>query len=250
MKRFFIVVWLSCLLGAWAGEAIPPVPAQYFNDYARVVPAETSRRLNRMLEDFEKATSSQLLVAVFPKMESASSIEDYTMRIYDAWKPGQKNKDNGAILLVFIQDRKARIATGYGLEGAMPDALCKSIIDNEITPRFKQNDYAGGLSAGVSAMIAAAKGEYKGTGRTVNQSKRGARSFLSQNWVALLFFAVILFSGAGRRRYVRSGGWSVSSGGFGGWSGGGGGGWSGGGGGGGYSGGGGSSGGGGASGSW
>lgn len=247
MKRFFFIAWIFWHLNAWAAEAIPPAPAQYFNDYAQVTPMETARRLNRILEDFEKTTSSQILVAVFPKMESASSIEDYTVRIYDAWKPGQKDKDNGAILFVFLQDRKARIATGYGLEGALSDVLCKRIIENEIAPRFKQNDYAGGLSAGVTAMIAAAKGEYKGTGRTVNRSKQG--SFLKQNWIPLLFVAFILLGGAKRRRYVHSGGWSVSSGGFGGWSGGGGGGWSRGGGGG-FSGGGGSSGGGGASGSW
>jgi uncharacterized protein len=245
VKRFYFIACLVCCVSIWAAEVIPPAPAQYFNDYANVAPRDTARRLNQELEDFEKATSSQILVAVFPKMQSDSSMEDYTVRIYDAWKPGLKKKDNAAILFVFVQDRKTRIATGYGLEGAMPDALCKRIIDNEITPRFKQGDFGAGLSAGVSAMIAATKGEYKGTGRTVNQSKRGAGSFLTHNWFALLFVAFILLGGIQRRRHGYSSGWMVGSGGLGGWSGGGGGG-----GGGGFSGGGGSTGGGGASGSW
>jgi len=152
-----------------AAEVIPPTPTRYFNDYASVVDAATADRLNSQLEQFEKDTSNQIVVAVFPKMESDSSIEDYTVRVARAWQAGQKANNNGAVLFVFIQDHKMYIQTGYGLEGALPDILCKQIIDNEIAPRFKQGDYAGGLTAGVNALMAAAKGEYKGTGHTVSE---------------------------------------------------------------------------------
>ncbi|MDB6109259.1 MAG: hypothetical protein JWR69_1009 [Pedosphaera sp.] len=254
MNRFILIIGLLWCLCASAAEVIPPVPKAYFNDYAKVVSPATAQELNQRLENFEKETSSQILVAIYPKMQSESSIEDYTTRVFEAWKPGLKAKDNGAVLFVFVQDHKMRIATGYGLEGALPDALAKQIIEDRIAPHFKQGDFDGGLRAGVTAMIAAAKGEYKGTGQTVAQSRRGKDSFLTHNWfVFLVIILILLGSFTRRRRSGLWGGWTMGSGGFGGWSGGGGGGgWSGGGGGGGggFSGGGGSTGGGGASGSW
>ena len=153
-----------------ATEAIPPPPAKYFSDYANLIPRETARQLNQSLVDFEKATSSQILVAIFPKMQSDSPIEDYTARVFNSWGPGRKDSKNGAILFVFLQDHQISIQIGYGLEEVLSNNSCKRIIDNEIAPRFKQGDYGAGLSAGVSAMIAAAaKAGYKGTGMTGKQ---------------------------------------------------------------------------------
>ncbi|MDB6021682.1 MAG: hypothetical protein JWQ04_1539 [Pedosphaera sp.] len=236
---------MLCCWRAWAAEVIPPAPPDYFNDYAHVTSPATASRLDRELRDFEKQTSSQLLVAIYPKMQSDSSIEDYAVRVYRAWKVGLKGKDNGAVLLVFVQDHKMNITTGYGLEGAMPDVICKRIIADEIAPHFKQGDYDGGLTAGVAAMMAAAKGEYKGTGQTVAQAKQRKQNRNSGIWTIVgIIILILIFSR--RRRMGYGGGWMMGGGGFGGWSGGGGGG----GGGGGFSGGGGSSGGGGASGSW
>jgi uncharacterized protein len=250
VKRPLVILALLFCFWASAAEVIPPAPKEYFNDYARVVSAATAGRLNQTLENFERQTSIQILVVVYPKMQSDSSIDDYTVRVYRAWKPGQKENNNGAILFVFVQDHLLRIATGYGLEGVLPDALAKRIIDTEIAPRFKQGDFNGGLSAGVTAMMAAAKGEYKGTGRTAADSGHGTGSGKAGFWFIILVIILILI--ISRRARGFGAGWALGSGGFGGWSGGGGGGgWSGGGGGGGgFSGGGGSTGGGGASGSW
>jgi len=249
--------FLPAILVAWscaAAEVMPPKPANYFNDYAGVVPAAVAQRLNRTLEDFEKATSSQVVVAVFPKLETDSSLEDYTHRIFQRWAIGQKGKDNGAVLFVFIKDRKMRIEVGYGLEGALPDALAKRIIEDEIKPAFQRGDYGAGLSAGVAAMLQATRGEYKGAGRTVARTKAN-RNVIPPLVVFLVVFIIIVAntirrvaSGTVYHSSGRSyrGGW-YWGGGSSGWSGGGS--W-GGGGGGGFSGGGGSSGGGGASGSW
>ena len=233
-----------------AQEVMPPAPAAYFNDYAHVVSAGTANRLNQTLADFERQSSDQILVAVFPKLQSDSDVADYCVRVFRAWGVGQKSKNNGAVLFVFVQDHKLFLQTGYGLEGVLPDALCKRIIDEQITPRFKAGDYEGGLSAGVTAILAATKGEYQGTGQTVadGHSDQG----IHRGWLAILifFFVIILmvraFSARGRRSWLYTGaGWAAGSG----WGGGGG--WSGGGSsGGGFSGGGGSSGGGGAGGSW
>jgi uncharacterized protein len=232
-----------------AGEVMPPAPTRYFNDYANVTQPATRERVNQQLEQFEKETSSQIVVAVFPKMQTDSSIEDYTRRVAEAWGVGRKNKNNGVVLFVFIADRKAYIQVGYGLEGAIPDAIAKRIVAEQLVPRFRAGDYDGGLSAAAAGLMQAARGEYKGTGRTVAQSRGGARTA----WPFIIFFALfflVVVSSLRRRRGTvygrRSSGWGPII-----WTGGGGGGgWSGGGGGGGFSGGGGSFGGGGAGGSW
>jgi uncharacterized protein len=256
--------WLLLLVGcclsllrAGAEEMLPPAPQHYFNDYAHVTSAATAQRLNQELENFEKQTSDQLLVVIYPRMESPSALEDYTVRVARAWRVGQKARDNGAILFVFVQDHRLRLEVGYGLEGALPDATANRIIEDEIEPHFRRGDFDGGVTAGVTAMMQAVRGEYRGTGRTAAQEKHG--SSLPFWIVGGFVVAIILLSlrrtaargtvyqRAGRTTYWGSpvgwhgGGW----GGGGGWSGGGGGS-----GGGGFSGGGGSFGGGGASGSW
>ena len=238
------LIWCCC---ASAAEVIPPAPAHYFNDYANIVSPATATRLNQTLEDFERQTSSQVIVAIYPKMQSDSSIDDYAIRVARSWRVGQKAKNNGAILFIFVQDHKMTIQVGYGLEGALPDSLCKRIIDSEIAPRFKGGDFDGGVTAGVNAIIAATKGEYHGTGSSAANNNSDGSLIV----IVLVIFAIIIIlsiASRSRGRHTRGGGW-IFFGGGGGWSGGGG--FSGGGGGGGgFSGGGGSFGGGGASGSW
>ena len=261
--RLFSWCWLLlftiALSGApaMAAEVMPAAPARYFNDYAKVVSAQAADQMNRQLEAFEKESSCQVVVAVFVKMESPSSIEDYVHRMFEAWKIGQQGKNNGVLLAVFVNDRTLRIEVGYGLEGPLPDALGRRIIDNEIAPHFKRGNYQAGLAAGINAILAATKGEYKGTGRSNGRKKPGTGFWLLDkiifnSWfpwhliIGLILLQTIarrifgtrgtVYDRRGRRQY--SGGW------------GGGGGWSSGGGGGGFSGGGGRSGGGGASGSW
>ena len=250
------VLFLAALvLQTFAAEKIPPVPTRYFNDYANVISAPTEQELNSKLEQFEKDASSQILVAIYPKMESDDSIESYTVRVANAWKVGQKEKRNGAVLFVFVADRKMFLQIGYGLEGAVPDAIAKQITEFEIKPHFKNNDYDSGLRAGVNAILQAARGEYKGTGRTVAQRNQQDRSGLAIFVVFITFFLIVASTSRRRRRgrvYRRSG-WGPITWGGGGWGGGswggGGGGWSSGGGGG-FSSGGGSFGGGGAGSSW
>ena len=245
MRKLLATLGLCCCLAGFAAEVIPPAPKQYFNDYAGVVSAPTVERLNRTLEEFERTTSSQILVAIYPKMQSDSSIEDYTVRVAQSWKVGQKATDNGAVLFVFTQDHKMFLQVGYGLEGALPDSRCKQIIDREITPRFKTGDFDGGLTAGVNAILAATKGEYQGTGQTVASGSHSQPFPLPLVLFGVISLIAILSRVFGRRAgtVYRRGGYSSYSG----WSSGG---WGGGGGGGGFSGGGGSFGGGGAGGSW
>jgi uncharacterized protein len=244
MRHLWLPGWcfLCLFLNLRGAEIIPPPPKAWFNDYASVVPAQDVAALNSQLEEFEKTTSNQIMVAIFPKMESDSSVEDYTVRVAQKWGVGQKGKNNGVVLFVFVQDHKIYLQVGYGLEGALPDATAKLIIENEIKPSFKRGDYAGGLRAGINAIIAATKGEYKGTGSINSGNDSGGFGFFIF-LIFLFFFAPFFLQrwfGWGRGSTIYSGG------GMSGWGGGSSGGFSGGG----FSGGGGSFGGGGAGGGW
>jgi uncharacterized protein len=244
-----LTIWHSS--SVFAAEVIPPKPDRYFNDYAHVVSSETAHNLNEQLAQFERDTSNQFVVAIWKTMPSASSIEDFTQRTFQSWKGWQEGKNNGVVLFVFVDDHRMRIQPGYGLEGALPDATCDQIIRNEIAPSFRRGDYENGLRAGINAVVAATKGEYTGTGRTVREGRR--QNSPAPIFIFLIFFVImlirIIWAQRHGYRYSGSGGPFI-----GGWGGGSGGGWSSGGGGGfsGFSGGGftGGSGGGGASGSW
>jgi uncharacterized protein len=234
-----------------AAEVIPPKPDRYFNDYASVVSKEAAARFNEQLAQFERETSDQVVVAVFPKMQSDSDVADYTQRVAQAWGVGQKGQRNGVVLFVFIQDRKMFIQVGYGLEGALPDATAFDITERQMKPLFRGGNYETGLATGIDLICKAIRGEYKGSGKTAAEQHRGggAKGLLP----FLIFVAVLIIISRIMRRLGgygyssgRSGPVFLPMGGGGGWSSGsgGGGGFSG------FSGGGGSFGGGGAGSSW
>lgn len=115
-------------------------------------------RIEDKLKAFEQQKGSQIVVLMVPTTQP-EAIEQYSIRVAEAWKIGRKKVDDGLILLVAKNDRKLRIEVGYGLEGAVPDAIAKRIISEAIAPRFRSNDYAGGIEAGVDKLIAVASGE-------------------------------------------------------------------------------------------
>jgi uncharacterized protein len=236
----------------FAAEVIPPKPPAYFNDYANVVSKEKALALNEKLAQFERETSNQVVVAIFGKMQSDSSIEDYAQRIAQAWGVGRKDQSggNGVVLLVFIDDRKISIQVGYGLEGAFPDVTAYDIRSRHITPQFRNGNYEKGLDEGIDLICKAIRGEYKGDGETVREKKPGPSGGCGPLGFVIMLIIVMMIIRLGRRKggygYTGMGGPFISSG----WGGGssssssGGGGFSG------FSGGGGSFGGGGSSGSW
>ena len=168
-----------------AAETIPPAPSKFFNDYTGTVSDATARTLDTRLADHERATSSQIVVAIFPRMASDSSVEDYTVRVAQAWGAGRKERDNGAVLFAFMQERQLYLQVGYGLEGAIPDALAKRIIEDEIVPRMRAGKPDAAFTAAVDAMLAATRGEYTGTGRTLGE--RNPKAGQKNNYVFLIF---------------------------------------------------------------
>lgn len=237
--RFFLLLLLLLVPSPGKGEPTLSPPTGYVSDRAEILSPETKQRLEAFLRDFERSDSTQIVVLTVPSLEG-EPVESYALRVAEAWKIGQKAKDNGALLLVARDDRKIRIEVGYGLEGRLTDLLAGRIVDNEIAPRFRAGDFDGGILAGVKGIAEAVRGEYEGTGRT-RQKERNPWGLL-----ALLFFlgpGLMLLGGGshrGHRGHHRRGGFWIGGpfggGGFGG--------------GGGFSGGGGGFGGGGSSGGW
>jgi len=244
---------------------VPPTPTHWFTDTAGVVDASTAAQLDQKLASFEQLSGAQVIIYVF-RTVGGDPIEDFTIRCAEKWKIGNKKYDNGLILFVFVQERKARIEVGYGLEGAITDAVSSDVLRNYLTPHFRQGDYAGGLNAAADAIMAKIRGEEPARPPVNPQTSHGSRADRGAGTIppiAILFIIIFFLfivprfflprgSGCGGcfwPMFFLGGGGRGST--FGGFGGGGGGGFGGfGGGGGGFSGGGGGFGGGGASGGW
>jgi uncharacterized protein len=197
----------SLAIESRAAEVIPPKPTGYFNDYAGVVSKEAAHRFNEQLAQFERDTSNQVVVAVFPKMQSDSDVADYTHRVAQAWGVGQKERRNGVVLFVFTGDRKMFIQVGYGLEGALPDITAFDITEYHIKPYFRVGDYEGGLATGIDVICKAIRGEYKGSGKTVAEQRGSSRAS------GLLFFVIFVIVLIVISRVMRRlGGYGYSSG--------------------------------------
>jgi len=248
---FRILALTVALSGALLGQ-VQELPRldQRVNDYTNSLSYAEWRSLEGELRAFEDTTSNQVVILMVATA-GERGIEDLANRVFEQARLGQKDKNNGVLLLVALNDRAVRIEVGYGLEGILTDALCRQIIEREILPRFKDEQYFGGLVAAVYAMAGAIAGEY-----TVD--KRGEDAPLIGSSILFAFFLFMMFvvrpilrsrrrliMTSNGHRYHSGWGWPGS---FGGGPGGGGG--FGGGGFGGFSGGGGLSGGGGATGRW
>lgn len=137
--------------------AVPPLHARV-TDLTGTLSAQQVGTLEQQLAQFEKARGSQIAILLVPTTQP-EAIEQYSIRVADAWRPGRKKVDDGVLIIVAKNDRKLRIEVGRGLEGAVPDALAKRIIAETMTPRFKAGDYYGGLSAGAGKIQGLIAGE-------------------------------------------------------------------------------------------
>jgi uncharacterized protein len=148
---------LCWAFAAMADVAVPPLTGRVVDKTATLSSGDIAS-LDRTLKDFEARKGSQVAVLVVPTTQP-ETIEQYSLRVAEAWKIGRKKIDDGAILVVAKDDRKLRIEVGYGLEGVLTDATAKRIIDEVITPKFRSGDFAGGISDGVGRILRVVDGE-------------------------------------------------------------------------------------------
>ena len=154
--------WLVALLLCWtfaasADVAVPPLSGRVVDQTGTLSSGDIAS-LSQTLKDFETRKGSQVAVLIVPTT-APETIEQYSIRVAEAWKIGRKRIDDGALLVVAKDDRKLRIEVGYGLEGALTDVTSRRIIDEVITPKFRNGDFAGGISAGIAGIIGVVDGE-------------------------------------------------------------------------------------------
>ena len=199
------------LLGAFlagplhAEVAIPPLKARV-TDLTRTLPDAQRAALEERLAAFEAKKGSQVAVLLVPTTQP-ETIEQYAIRVAEQWKLGRKGVDDGVLLLVALKDRAVRIEVGYGLEGALPDATAKRIVEEYIVPRFRQGDFSGGISAGVDRIVKVIEGEPLPPPQA---RPRGGSSVSGwQNLFVIGFFLVFVIGGMLRAVLGRVGGSAV-----------------------------------------
>lgn len=158
---------IGLLVGLWLGffglafaQELQPVPAlsAHVTDTVGLLPADRRQALEAQLVQLEKDKGAQLAVLIVSTTHP-EPIESYALRVAEAWRLGRKGVDDGVLFVVARDDRRMRVEVGYGLEGAVPDAIAKRIIAEVVAPRFKAGDFPGGIEAGVAALIARINGE-------------------------------------------------------------------------------------------
>ncbi len=157
-KGWLTVLLALCLGAALLAEVPVPVLTARVTDLTGTLRPESIRTLEARLRDFETEKGAQIAVLIVRTTEPGA-IEEYSIRVVESWKLGRKGADDGVLLLVAKDDRRMRIEVGYGLEGVIPDALASRIIQEAITPRFKEGDFDGGITAGVERIIGLVAGE-------------------------------------------------------------------------------------------
>src|ERR1700758_3251688 len=156
--RASLVALLMCwAFMAFADVAVPPLSGRVV-DQTGTLSSDTIASLTQTLKDLQARKGSQIAVLIVPTT-APETIEQYSIRVAEAWKIGRKKIDDGALLVVAKDDRKLRIEVGYGLEGALTDVTARRIIDETIVPRFKRGDFDGGITDGISRIIRVIDGE-------------------------------------------------------------------------------------------
>jgi len=261
-KIFFLFVFLSAVVLALSQD-IPPKPNTLVTDYTNSLDANSKRELESKLVAYDDTSSTQIAIVLMHSVGD-NDIEAYGVKLGRAWGIGQKGKNNGILILAAMDQHKVTIQVAYGLEGALPDITAHQIIENDIKPNFRNNNYYTGLNTAVDDIIKYTKGEYRADKKAVNNDNSGGGGGIVVLIIIVIVVLILIFRNRGGGGQIIGGRGGASpfwwflagdmlggSGRGGGWGGGSGGGFGGGSGGGGFGGfGGGSFGGGGASGSW
>jgi uncharacterized protein len=202
LARPILLLLLFLLAGLPAhasGPAVPPLTGRVV-DLASVMDEWTRNRLSGELENFEKQSGTQLVVVSLPDL-GGYAIEDWGIALGRGWGIGQKGKNNGLLLIVAPNDRQVRIEVGYGLEGDLPDATANAIIQNLVVPRFRAGDMAGGITAGVEAIIGTLGGKPIAAVTDSGGDNGSGQSIAVLPIIFVFIMLTIFLSNMRRRRY-------------------------------------------------
>lgn len=192
--RKIIVVLVSILFCFSAlAQDFPAKSARLVNDYTGTLSSTEVAQLEQKMRAYADSTSTQVSIVLIATL-NGYEIGDFAIKLAESWGIGQAKKNNGVLILAAINDRKVTIQTGYGMEGVLPDAICKRIVETSIKPAFRAGNYFAGFNQATDDIISYSKGEYKGDG-----AKAGAKKPIP--YAALIAIAVVaFFYFAGRRR--------------------------------------------------
>ena len=234
-KKIFSILVFLLFSVALIAQTFPEKSNRLVNDYTQTLSAQQIDQLEQKLVAFDDSTSTQIAVVIVKSLEGYD-VSDFGVRLAESWGIGGAKNNNGVLVLVSLGDRKVTIQTGYGVEGALPDAITKRIIEREITPNFRAGDYFAGLDEGTNAIISYTKGEYKND--TPKKGRKEGGLGIGFIIIMIIIIAIAIKKGGGGGNEVIGGRGSASpfwwllmgsqlgrgnSGGFGGFSGGGGG---------------------------
>jgi uncharacterized protein len=213
LKRWLGLVAAGVLLAglacARAEVAVPPLKARV-TDLTGTLTAPQIQTLEALLRDFERGKGSQIAVLMLPSTQP-ETIEEYSIRVAEAWKIGRSKIDDGVILVVAKNDRKLRVEVGRGLEGAIPDAVAKRVVSDVIAPHFRSGDFYGGVAAGTDALMKLIEGEdlpAPRSGVIIN----GVHRTIDFQTIFLLFVALVVTDAIFRRLFGRVIGAGISGG--------------------------------------
>jgi len=190
LRHCLFAVLLLLPLAAGADVAVPPLKARV-TDLTGTLDAAQKSALEQKLAAFEAKKGAQVAVLMLPTTQP-ETIEQYAVRVEEAWKLGRKGVDDGVLLVIAKEDRKLRIEVGYGLEGVLPDAVAKRIVADDIAPRFKQGDFYGGVTAGVDRITGVIAGEALPPPTAAPAQQRGGDNW---NHLFVIGFVVVFVVG-------------------------------------------------------
>jgi len=180
-------------------QKFPERPGQYVNDYDSLLTQPEVTILNSMLRAYEDSTSNQFVVAIFPSAQGYA-VETFTIWVAEKWRVGRKERENGLIMAIFLEDRAIRIEVGYGLEDVIPDAVAFEVAQRLMPPYFREEKYFQGIQQGLQALMKAAAGKYQ----RMPEEKSPEFSF----WIPLIIILIIIIITRWRKfSSVSSGGW-------------------------------------------
>ena len=189
--------FLFCTLLAIAQKDIPPPTDRLVNDFAGLLSRQESDQLERKLRAYARETSTQIAIVIDPSLEGEDPF-DYSYRLAREWGIGGGEYDNGILIYIAEAERQIRIQTGFGTEGFLPDAMAKRIIDNILTPAFRQGNYYRGLDQATSAIMEFGQGEYSGDGNQQQEPRDAKGGVPAVLVIVVLILLIAILSNRGQ----------------------------------------------------